>query len=255
MGRIGETFTEAAVVAAYIHRPPYPDALYARLAEIAPAHRHVFDIGCGPGKIARPLASVFEHVTAVDPSRHMLALGQSLPGGDATNIAWAEALAEDAPLEGKRFDLTVAAASIHWMDHATLFPRLAAHAAPGHVLAVVGGDSANNPPWEAEWVQFLTRWIPRATGDTYNNDRHDAFFRRYRDFMAVEGDESFTQSFSQPVADFVACQHSRDTFAPSRLGERAGQFDAELTEILEPFASDGMLSFEVRTELSWGRVG
>ncbi len=227
-----------------------------------------------PGWRRSPRHTVMSSISAVVPAR---SLGRSqacsntspplihpgtcspsvraCPAGDATNIAWIEALAEDAPLAGKRFDLTVAAASIHWMDHAALFPRLAAHAAPGHVLAVVGGDSAHNPPWEAEWVQFLTRWIPLATGDTYNNDRHDAFFRRYRDFMAVESDESFTQSFSQPVADFVACQHSRDTFAPSRLGERAGQFDAELTEILEPFATDGMLSFEVRTELSWGRVG
>lgn len=255
MGRIGETFTEAAVVAAYVHRPPHPDTLYARLAELAPAHRHVLDIGCGPGKIARPLSSVFEHVTAVDPSRHMLALGQSLPGGDAGNIEWIESLAEDAPLAGKRFDLTVAAASIHWMDHATLFPRLATHAAPGHVMAVVEGDTAHNPPWEAEWVQFLTRWIPRATGDTYNSERHQAFFRRYRDFMVVEGEEQFTQVFSQPVADFVACQHSRDTFAPSRLGAQAGRFDAELTEMLQPFAIGGVLSFEVRTNLSWGRVG
>lgn len=254
MGRIGESFTEEAVVAAYIHRPPYPDALYARLAEIAPSHGRLLDIGCGPGKIARPMSQVFAHVTAVDPSRHMLALGQSLPLGDAPNIEWIEALAEDAQLDDRRFDLTVAAASIHWMDHAVLFPRLRAHAAPGHVVAVVSGDAADNPPWQEEWQAFLVRWIPLASGENYDQDGKEAFFQRYRGHMTVKSIETFTQTFSQSVADFVACQHSRDTFAPSRLGKLEEQFDAELAEILEQFTRDGMLSFKVETNLTWGAI-
>jgi SAM-dependent methyltransferase len=255
MGRMGETFAEAAVVDAYVYRPPYPDALYRRLTEIAPATHHALDIGCGPGKIARPLAARFDRVTAVDPSANMLALARSLSGGDAPNIEWIEGFAETAPLDGHRFDLTVAAASIHWMDHALLFPRLRTLAAEGHVLAVVEGDDAHNPPWQAEWVAFLTRWLPIATGRPYDQVGHQAFFGNYRDHVEVEGDEVFAAPFSQKVAAFVACQHSRDSFAPSRLGERMAEFDAELTELLAPFAQDGQLHFEVRTRLTWARVG
>ena len=149
----------------------------------------------------------------------------------------------------------MAAASIHWMAHEVLFPRLREHAAPGHVLALVGGDSAHNPPWQAEWERFLSRLIPLATGEDYDNVRQEAFFRRYRDFMTVRGDEVFMQSFSQTVGAFVACQHSRDTFAPSRLGDQVERFDAELVELLTPFAAGGVLSFEVWTDLTWGEIG
>lgn len=133
--RRGFSFEEIDVVANYRYRPPYPDAVFRKLLAIPPRSEHLLDIGCGPGKISRPLSGSFASVTAVDPSAHMIALGRSLPGGGAENIRWIESFAEDFPTDGQRFDLTVAAASIHWMDHARLFPHLLANAAPGHVMA------------------------------------------------------------------------------------------------------------------------
>jgi SAM-dependent methyltransferase len=128
--RAGASFEEEDVVENYAFRPPYPEAIFARLAEISPTRAAALDIGCGPGKVARPLARFFDSVTAVDPSGNMIALGRSLPGGDAANIEWIEGFAEDFAIGERRFDLTVAAASIHWMDHQRLFPRLARHGRP-----------------------------------------------------------------------------------------------------------------------------
>ncbi|MGO7609636.1 class I SAM-dependent methyltransferase, partial [Rhizobium ruizarguesonis] len=45
-------------------------------------------MGCGPGKISCALAGAFTSVTAVYPSEHMIALGRSLPVGNAGNIQW-----------------------------------------------------------------------------------------------------------------------------------------------------------------------
>ena len=253
--RAGASFEEADVVENYVFRPPYPQALFQRLVEIAPARTALLDIGCGPGKISRPLARHFETVTAVDPSRAMIALGRSMPDGDAPNIEWVEGFAEDFPIADRRFDLTVAAASIHWMDHERLFSRLLAHGRPGHVVAVVAGDDAFEPPWRANWVNFLERWVLAVTGEPFDPVGKPREWDRYAAHLDIKGEEYFVSApFEQSVAAFIACQHSRDTFAPSKLGARLPDFDRELEQILRPHARDDRLTYRVRTKLVWGRI-
>lgn len=253
--RAGASFEEADVVENYAFRPPYPDSVFRRLVEIAPARASLLDIGCGPGKISRPLAQYFERVTAVDPSRNMIALGQSLPQGDAPNIEWIEGLAEEFPIEERRFDLTVAAASIHWMDHGRLFPRLAAHGRSGHVVAVVSGDDAFEPPWQADWFAFLGKWVLEVTGEPFDSPGKSAEWESYGEHLDIGGTEYFVSApFEQSVAEFILCQHSRDTFAPSKLGSRVTAFGMELQEILRPHATEGRLTYRVRTKLVWGTI-
>lgn len=253
--RAGASFKEADVVGNYVFRPPYPDTLFQRLAEIAPARTSLLDIGCGPGKISRALAREFERVTAVDPSRNMIALGRSLPGGDAANIEWIEGFAEDFPIEGRAFDLTVAANSIHWMDEGRLFARLAAHQRPGHVVAVVSGDDAFEPPWQADWIAFLERWVLEITRRPFDPVGKAREWESYGRHLDVAGREDFLSApFEQSVAEFIGCQHSRDTFAPGKLGARSAAFDAELEEMLRPHAVDGRLTYRVRSSLVWGSI-
>lgn len=184
----------------------------------------------------------------------MITLGQQLPDGRAPNLHWVRGLAEDAPLDGWRFDLTVAAASIHWMDHDRLFPRLLAHAAPGHVFAAVSGDDAFEPPWQAEWKRFLGKWVPEVTGRPLEPRWQDIIAGDFRGHVHVAGRESFTAPFSQSVEDFIRCQHSRDTWAYSKLGARTAAFDGEIAEILEPHAANGQLAYTVRTLVTWGTI-
>ena len=252
--RPGASFEESEVVDLYPFRPPYPEAVFQKLRQVAPRHDAMLDIGCGPGKVSRPLAQSFAQVVAVDPSQHMIALGQSLPDGRAPNLHWVRGLAEEAPLDGWRFDLTVAAASIHWMDHDRLFPHLLAHAAPGHVFAAVSGDDAFEPPWQADWQRFLAKWVMEVTGRPFEPRRPDAIAGDFRGHVAVTGQEFFTAPFSQSVADFIKCQHSRDTWAYSKLGGRTAAFDAELAELLAPHAVAGQLSYTVRTLVTWGSI-
>ncbi|WP_117190619.1 class I SAM-dependent methyltransferase [Rhizobium terrae] len=253
--RPGASFEEADVVENYPYRPPYPDLLLERLVEIAPRPGSLLDLGCGPGKISRPMASRFENVVAVDPSRHMIALGQSLPGGDSPNLRWVEGFAEDFPIGEARFDLTVAAASIHWMDHSRLFPRLAAHARPGHIFAAVSGDAPFEPAWEADWFGFLGKWVPRLTGKPFDHDAKAGEWAGYQSHLDVEARECFlSDAIEQSIGDFIRCQHSRDTFAPHKLGSLIEAFDAELADILKPYARNGLLSFTVRSTLVWGTV-
>jgi hypothetical protein len=57
------------------------------------------------------------------------------------------------------------------------------------------------------------------------------------------------------LADYLRCQHSRATWSEDHLGEKASaEFDTAMTAILNRYARDGMLAFEVQTRIEWGRV-
>ncbi|HEX8036810.1 MAG TPA: class I SAM-dependent methyltransferase, partial [Ktedonobacterales bacterium] len=93
-------FQDAAIVAAYPARPPYPAEVFEILAGLITAEpRTVLDMGCGTGDVARRLAPLTTRLDAVDVSSRMIALGKTLPGGNAPNLCWIVAAAEDAPLE------------------------------------------------------------------------------------------------------------------------------------------------------------
>ena len=255
MARPGIAFEERQVVDLYRHRPDYPDGVYDRLLDLAPACGSLLDLGCGTGKIARRLAPRFATVTAVDPSEAMLDRARSLADGNAGHVDWIHGLAEDAPLGDAGFDLIVAAQSIHWMDHARVFPRLRSRARSPHTFAVVDGDAPFEPPWEADWRRFLTKWVPEISGQAFAPDDREAFFLRYQRFVEIDGDNHVPSApIRQSVADFIACQHSRDAFAPSKLGDRRPAFDAELADILNPHAVNGHLTYTIRTRLTWGRI-
>lgn len=252
--RPGASFERREVVDNYPFRPPYPAAVFDKLCALAPRPGAALDIGSGPGKISRPLTQRFAAVVAVDPSQNMIALGQTLPDGRAPNLHWVHGRAEEVSLGERRFDLTIAAASIHWMDHDRLFPHLRAHAAAGHVFAAVSGDDAFEPPWEGEWRRFLGKWVPEVTGKPFRPHRPDAIAGDFGGHLDVAGQHFFTAPVRQSVEDFIKCQHSRDTWAYSKLAARTAAFDAELAGLLEPHADAGMLTYTVRTLVSWGSI-
>ncbi|MGO6862967.1 hypothetical protein ACC870_36680, partial [Rhizobium ruizarguesonis] len=80
--------------------------------------------------------------------------------------------------------------------------------------------------------------------------------RSYQSYLNLHGSEHFVSErpFEQNVEDFVSCQHSRDTFAPSKLGDRIARFDAELSELLRSYSNDDRLSFVVCTRIVWGEI-
>lgn len=257
--RPGESFEDIEVAEHYKYRPDYPADLFAKLYELSPKHGNALDLGCGTGKIARRVCGVFNSVTAVDASASMLSIAQNLQETGSQNIRWMCSLAEEADFADCTFDLIIAAASIHWMDHALLFPRLLHHVADDYVLAVVDGDEAYEPPWQNEWDNFLSKWIFDLKGERYKpGEKNSAFTRkmmRHKEWLRVEGEASFEHNFSQTVEDFVRCQFSRDTFAPSKLGSRIGEFSEDLRQVVSTHADDAdMLEYRVQTRVEWGGI-
>ncbi|MFL5294939.1 MAG: class I SAM-dependent methyltransferase [Phenylobacterium sp.] len=244
-------FEDADVVAAYVHRPPYPDALIARLLDLAPAQGHVLDLGCGPGKLARALAPHVETVTAVDPSAAMLRLARDLDAGRNRNIAWTHARAEDLDLAPGSLHLAVAGAAIHWIDPAALFPKLAHALAPGAPVAIVEGDVPTDAPWIEPWNRTIRDWVARL-GGVWEDGSHQARMTAHEPWLGIQARETFTAAVGQRVEDLIACQHSRATWARRRMGALAEAFDADLRAVLAPWAADGMVEYEMETRLAWG---
>ena len=246
----GEAFDDRDVACSYACRAPYAPAAYAFLFDLV-SHGAALDLGCGPGKIARVLAEVFARVDAVDPSHPMLEVARELDADRHSNINWIRAHGETAALEPP-YELITAGASIHWMDHAVVFPRLAKVIADEGFMAVMDGDGAHQPPWADDWLEFLKRWLLRV-GRPYDETRLKDV-QSYRNWMDIEGERAFEFSFDQRVEDFIECQHSRATWARAKMGgDLADEFDRELREVVEPHAKEGTLSYTVRTELVWGR--
>ncbi|MEJ2130811.1 MAG: class I SAM-dependent methyltransferase, partial [Gammaproteobacteria bacterium] len=186
-----------------------------------------------------------------DPSAPMLEVARELDALEHSNVHWIHGPAESARLHPP-YDLVTAGASIHWMDHAAVFPRLAGAIADDGRMAVIEGDGAYRPPWEDTWLAFIKRWLERV-GRPYDERRRQEL-ESYRNWMDVEGEQGFAFAFTQVVEDFIECQHSRATWARAKMGrDLAEEFDAELREIVAPFSENGSLRYTVRSELVWGR--
>lgn len=244
----GTSFDDADVARAYAYRPPYPDPVYDFVTSLPRRRERALDLGCGTGKIAHNLATRFRHVDAVDPSLPMLRLADN---GQHANITWVHATAETAQL-APAYDLVTAGASIHWMDHAAVFPKFAGILAESGVLAVIEGDGAHNPPWQSAWKRFIHRWLERIGGE-YDPEGFRRSMTSYQQWMTIAGERTFVMTFTQDIDGFIECQHSRATWSRAALGqEHIEGFDSDLRDLLLPYSTEGVISYTVRTQVVWG---
>jgi SAM-dependent methyltransferase len=247
----GADFDDADVVRSYRHRAPYPAALLDRLSTLAAGAGRLLDLGCGPGKLARALAHRFEAVDAVDPSPAMLEAGQVLDEGRSRNIRWIEARAEDLALEVP-YDLVFAGASIHWLRHAVVMPKLARALRPTAPLALIDGDIPSEAPWRDSYLAVIVRWIEKG-GRQWQDGAHTRLMTAHLPWFDVRGTETFAHTVRQSVDEVIEAHHSRATWARARMGsEQAAAFDADLRAVLEPAAVSGELSFTATSTLTWG---
>lgn len=248
----GAEFEDEDVVRAYRHRTDYPADLYRRLLELASGRTRMLDLGCGPGQFARRLSPHFTQVLAVDPSWAMLQLGRSLPAGPLSNIQWMRAKAEEASLAGP-IDLIVAGASIHWMNPAVVFPKLAGALSSAGVMAIVGGDGPADAPWLGAWNATIIEWVGRM-GDVWNGAAHRGRVTAHEPWFEEIGRESFCDQATATIENLIEAEHSRATWARSKMGGRAIAFDADLRGVLAPHAIRGEVTFGIQSVLKWGRA-
>ncbi|GJP48490.1 hypothetical protein CLOM_g7776 [Closterium sp. NIES-68] len=151
------------------HRPRYPPALFAFLAELCPVREVAWDVGTGNGQSAAELARVFARVVATDISAAQLSHAPALPNVRyaATPPAMDDAHVRHTVGPPASVDLVTVAQAMHWFDfdrfaanvHAVLKPRTGVVAAWCYTLPRV------NPVVDVALDRFYKRsdpfWEPR----------------------------------------------------------------------------------------------
>jgi SAM-dependent methyltransferase len=245
-----DQFGDAAVVAAYAYRPPYPaetfDVLSALLAGRAGT---VLDLGCGTGDLARRLAARVTAVDAIDCAPAMLTAGRQLPGGEHPHLTWLLGDAATAALPRRHYDLAVAGESLHWMEWAVLLPRLAALVPPPGSLVLVSRRE-HDLPWRAALQPLIDRYTTNREFQPYNLVEE---LTRRRLFAVVGEQATPPVRFRQEIADYIEAMHSRNGFSRDRMDPaEAVAFDAAYAALLRPYAADDMVDLQVSATLTWG---
>ncbi len=242
----GVTFEDADVARCYQFRAPYAPALIDHLVEIAPATRRALDLGCGPGKIAHELAPRFDVVDAVDPSPAMIATAKERP----SQVNWIQVTGEQAELKGT-YDLVTAGASIHWMDHSVVFAKIRSHLAGDGVIAFIDGDGAHAAPWDDDWLEMTKTWLARV-GKVYDEGGYRRDAQAHENWVDVLGRKAFVFEYAQKPEHFIEREHSRATWARSKMGPLADEMDDDMRAVIAPYVVDGLLHFKVQTSVMWG---
>lgn len=112
-------------------RPRYPDALFALLAEAAPAREAAWDCATGNGQAAIGLARHFAHVIATDASAAQIAHATPHP-----HVTYRVARAEASDLGDRSVDLVTAAQAVHWFDRPRFWAEARRVLRPRGVVAV-----------------------------------------------------------------------------------------------------------------------
>lgn len=126
-------------------RPLYPQALFDWVASIAPAHRQVWEAGCGNGQASRDLARHFDAVFATDPSAAQIAQASA-----PDNVAFAVEPGERCSLPPTSADAVCVAQALHWFDRDAFFAECERVLTPGGVLVAWGYQDIVVPPALAE---------------------------------------------------------------------------------------------------------
>jgi SAM-dependent methyltransferase len=236
----GTWFQDPLVVAAYPKRPPYPAETIALLAGlIVDEPRVVLDVGCGPGDLARRLAPRVERVDAVDLSNGMLALGQSLPGGDARNIRWINARVEEAPLSGP-YALISAGESLHWLDWDVVLPMFASLLTPRGVLAIVERNFDGPPALRERFAPIARRYsaVPnyRPVDLAVELEQRSLFVRSGE---RITGPEPWRPTLDE----YLECRFSQRGFSRTHMGaEAASAFEAAVRAMLREAHQAGVIT-------------
>jgi len=131
------------LAADYRARPPYPEALVARLSALAGEGRRVVDLGAGTGLLAAPLARRGHPVLAVEPARAMLAVCAEACAGLA--VTPVRAPAESTGLGAVEAGLLLLADAVHWVRPDAAGTEARRLLAMDGVAAVVAPEPMDTP--------------------------------------------------------------------------------------------------------------
>ncbi|KAK3187296.1 hypothetical protein K4F52_003927 [Lecanicillium sp. MT-2017a] len=246
-------FGDASVAERYHLRPSYPPETFDILRGlITDRPVRVLDIGCGTGDIARTIAMHADRVDAVDSSLPMLEHGKALAEGDATNtnIQWIHESAESFAGQGP-YALITAGQSLHWMDWETALPKMAAMLTSNGVLAITTVLFQPRPPWQDGYTAIVKKY---SNDPAYRSMNISEELESAGLFRTIGLRRTAPMLFKQTVMDYIESQHGRSSLSLDAMTKSGAEgFKQEMWNLLQPYATDDVLSFHVVGEVVWGR--
>jgi trans-aconitate methyltransferase len=242
-------FQDKAVAQAYQFRPSYPNGAFDILASLAiDAPKRVLDIGCGTGFIARELVDRVTHVDAIDISLAMIEQGMRLPQGDSPSISWIVGAVETAPLNPP-YSLITAGDSLHWMDWATVMPRLATTLTPHGSLAVLSVGQLPTP-WDDQLLPIIQKYSTVSGYQPYDLVAE----LEARNLFRTSGRQTTAPvPFVQPLEEYIESFHGRASFVRERMGSASAKaFDAAVRALVSQYCT-GNVALQIVTEVVWGK--
>ena len=223
-------------------------------------HGRLLDVGCGPGTVTLRLARLFGSAVGLDPDPEMLACAsRAAESQGVTNVAWLCQLAEALPAGLGTFQVVTFAQSFHWMDRPRVAAAVAAILDPGGAVVQVDQRAAApaaaqarpalpfpGPPDDA-LDQLRRRYLgdDRRAGQGVRNTSPSGEDRLFQEagFLPAETVVVPDQRVIERTADdVVAHVFSVSSTAPHLFGERQGDFEADMRQILARSSPAGRFS-------------
>jgi len=242
------------------YRLPYPGALFEDLltrVDAVDAER-MFDLGCGPGRIALNLAPRFRDVWALDIEPEMVDVGRA----DAVrrgirNVQWIVGAAEMANAPASSFDLITIGEAFHRFQQRPIVQRSLEWLHPGGALAIMGGEGAldGTGDWQREAQAVVRRFSdrPSPSGPTPTEGIAKAeALLRIAGFTDVASYE-FIVEHEWTTETVIGHLYSTSYCSKAVLGGRVALFEAELTTALLATDPCGRYRQLVRFGYTFGR--
>ena len=239
-------------------RPPYPEDLIARVAQLIALGQddRLLDLGCGPGQLAIAFAPRVGHVTAMDPEPIMLDLARE-GARRHPNIALIQGGSTDLGPQLGRFKAVVIGRAFHWMDRAQTLVDLDRLIEPSGAVVLFGDDHPDLPENARirEYEAFVQSW---SADDESHVIRRGTSYRPHASVMLASPFsrlERISVIHRRPLGldDLTDRALSLSSTSRARLGERADTMLAELTAKMDGWAAQGPMEevLSSNAQIAW----
>jgi ubiquinone/menaquinone biosynthesis C-methylase UbiE len=222
------------------YRPEYPQAMFEDIVtkyNLGESGR-LLDIGCGPGVLAIPLSKYFEEVVAVDIDSGMIKEGKERADAlGINNIKWLTKSADELESKIGIFKLITLGASFHWLNRPR-FCNLAFKILSddgGMFLSWTGHSIWNKERnvWEEKVLEIIKKYLgdKRRAGNgvfEVQTDKNEDTIKN-AGFSRIEFKRYPSDVRMVTVEDIIKGQYTTSYAAKNLFGDRAGEFEKELS--------------------------
>jgi SAM-dependent methyltransferase len=234
------------------YRPGYPAEvvdLLRRECGLRPEHV-VADIASGTGFFTRLLLENGNPVFAVEPNGEMREMGAHVLEGYDRLVSVA-GTAEETTLSSNSVDFVTAAQAAHWFDLLKTRAEFVRILRPGGWCMLIWNERlTESTPFLREYEQLLLTF-----GTDYKEVRHERTTAIIHEFFAPaaceERDFNLVQRFDY---DGAAGRLLSSSYAPLEGHPSYAPMMRELKRIFRAHARSGMVEFEYKTRVYYGRL-